>query len=53
MPFVHHGFNGKTLTTYSVLHGDKFSHLCLDDIHPFTYHEAHTPMYASLRAYAR
>nr|DAN57806.1 MAG TPA: hypothetical protein [Caudoviricetes sp.] len=27
-PLVNHGFTGKTLTTYSVLHGDKFSHLC-------------------------
>lgn len=42
MPFVHHGFNGKTLTTYSVLHGDKFSHLCLDE---------NTSVYVSRGAY--
>lgn len=30
------------------------SHTCVwMKIYPFTYHEAHTPMYASLRAYAR
>nr|DAF30521.1 MAG TPA: hypothetical protein [Caudoviricetes sp.] len=42
MPFVHHGFNGKTLTTYSVLHGDKFSHLRLDE---------NTSVYVSRGAY--